>query len=189
MGEPDNILVFCLAHPNHPSVRVCRRVSHCDLFPFTAGCRIRHTSSSLGSEPTLQTAMTNQATTHQDRFPAIHRAYRRAAKHHVPATAMALCGLCLAGYTIVSASSAAASSTKINMIEISGGLTDPFYAAFKLGAEQAASDLHVNYQYWTFSDPATQPNKTTYSFCIPLSPKSQVLFCSPTISRRQTILS
>lgn len=48
-----------------------------------------------------------------------------------------------------------------HIIMISGGLSDPFYAAFKQGAEAASQQLDVKFEYLTFSDP-TNPTQQSY---------------------------
>lgn len=59
------------------------------------------------------------------------------------------------------ARAASASGPQMNIIMISGGLSDPFYAAFKEGAQQAATQLGVHFQYLTFTDPSN-PTESQY---------------------------
>jgi simple sugar transport system substrate-binding protein len=63
--------------------------------------------------------------------------------------------------TTSTAQAASASGPKMNIIMISGGLSDPFYAAFKQGGQQAAAQLGVRFQYLTFTDPSN-PTESQY---------------------------
>lgn len=76
-----------------------------------------------------------------------------------------LAAACSSGKAASSTSAAtaktAASGSQMKIIMISGGLSDPFYAAFKQGAQQAAQQLDVSFQYLTFTDP-NNPTEAQY---------------------------
>src|SRR6266516_4657070 len=74
----------------------------------------------------------------------------------VPLLAISACETSQSSKPQVSGTSALTQSgpTRLRpIIMISGSLTDPFYAAFKKGAEDASAALHVGLQYETESDP------------------------------------
>jgi simple sugar transport system substrate-binding protein len=93
--------------------------------------------------------------------PTSHRSWKWPA-----ATAVAISLTLLAVSSAASASAtgsgkAASSGKQMSIIMISGGLSDPFYAAFKQGAQQAAQNLDVKFQYLTFTDPSN-PTEQQY---------------------------
>jgi simple sugar transport system substrate-binding protein len=82
----------------------------------------------------------------------------------VIAVSLTLVGACSSGNGSSTGSdkaTTASSGPQMKIIMISGGLSDPFYAAFKQGAQQAAQNLNVKFQYLTFTDPSN-PTEQQY---------------------------